>query len=408
MKRQALSFVLAFVTVALGACSSSDSADAPTDTAPGSAGVGGSSGGSGGSTGNTGGSSVVGGSAGTGATVNTGGSTQGPGGSGGVTAGAAGTAGAGTGGGTGGSTVAPDAAAGGAQPAKDAAADTATGGKGGAPAPDAAPKDGGVAPPLPGADAHAPFKVLVYTYTAGFRHTDGISGGIQAIRELGQANGFGVDIKGTTPDANGTYLDSSPANAADMAYFTAANLAQYKVIVFLHTTTNPGSQTSVILDAAGKAAFKDYINKGGGFIGVHSAADCEYFWPWYHDLLGATFKSHGVSSTAPTHIEDRVHPASAGLPDPWVGFTEEWYNFTTDPRPTVHTLARLDDNYQGNPNPMGDHPVLWCKEFDGGRSFYTARGHWKSAFSEPAMRSSLLGGILWAAGVVQADCSLPK
>jgi type 1 glutamine amidotransferase len=403
MKRRALTFVLASMILAAGACSSSDSADPPTGSTSGSAGTGGSSAGPGGS----GGSAGVAGNGGAGATANAGGATQAAGGSGGATAGAAGAAGTGSSAGAGGSTNAPDAAAGGSPPANDAGAGGAAG-KGGAGGADAAPKDGGVAPPPPGPDGHSPFKVLVYTHTAGFRHTDGISGGIKAIRELGQANGFGVDIKGTTPDANGNYLDTSPTNAADMAYFTTANLAQYAVIVFLHTTTNPGSQASVILDAAGKAAFKDYINKGGGFVGIHSAADCEYFWPWYHDLLGATFKSHGVSSTAPVHIEDRGHPASAGLPDPWVGFTEEWYNFTANPRPTVHTLARLDDNYQGNPNPMGDHPVLWCKVFDGGRSFYTARGHWGTSFAEPAARASLLGGIMWAAGVVQADCSLPK
>jgi type 1 glutamine amidotransferase len=41
--------------------------------------------------------------------------------------------------------------------------------------------------------------------------------------------------------------------------------------------------------------------------------------------------------------------------------------------------------------------MAWSHEFDGGRSFYTALGHTKATFSEPAFEQHLLGGLAWVA-----------
>lgn len=95
----------------------------------------------------------------------------------------------------------------------------------------------------------AAFKVLVFSKTAGFRH-DSIPNGIQAIRDLGAANDFAVDA---TEDANA---------------FSTANLAQYKAVVFLSTTGD-------VLNDNQQAAFQTYVDGGGGYVGVHSAADTE-------------------------------------------------------------------------------------------------------------------------------------
>ena len=39
-----------------------------------------------------------------------------------------------------------------------------------------------------------------------------------------------------------------------------------------------------------------YIQAGGGFVGIHAAADTEYSWPWYGKLVGAFF--HESSQTS--------------------------------------------------------------------------------------------------------------
>ena len=112
--------------------------------------------------------------------------------------------------------------------------------------------------------AEPAFKVLVFSKTTGFRH-DSIPEGIAAVQKLGQDNNFAVD---TTEDS---------------ALFTDQNLAQYQAVVFMSTTGDPlGTQEQ-------KDAFQRYIQGGGGFVGVHAAADSGYNWAWYGKLVGAYF-----------------------------------------------------------------------------------------------------------------------
>ncbi len=216
------------------------------------------------------------------------------------------------------------------------------------------------------------FAVLVFSKTSAFRH-DSIPDGIAAIQTLGAENGFAVD------------------STEDAARFTDAELARYKVVVFLCTTGD-------ILDTDQKAAFERYIRSGGGFVGIHSASDTEYQWAWYGRLVGAYFASHPQIQRATVHIEDLGHASTEGLPAIWVR-TDEWYNFRSSPRGAVHVLATLDEaTYSGGK--MGvDHPIAWCQQIDGGRSWYTAMGHTSESYAERLFRLHLLGGIESAAGL---------
>ena len=220
------------------------------------------------------------------------------------------------------------------------------------------------------------FSVLVFSKTTGFRH-DSIPQGIAALEALGAEHGFAVD------------------RTEDAARFSDAVLARYKVVVFLNTTGN-------ILDVGEKAAFERYIRSGGGFVGIHSASDTEYGWPWYGRLVGTWFASHPQIQRATVHIANPDHPSMKGLPLLWER-TDEWYNFRINPRGTVQVLATLDEaTYSGGA--MGaDHPIAWCHEMEGGRSWYTAMGHTKESYAEPLFRLHLLGGIKSAAGVA-GDC----
>ena len=47
-----------------------------------------------------------------------------------------------------------------------------------------------------------------------------------------------------------------------------------------------------MLDDAQQAAFERFIRSGHGYVGIHSAADTEYTWPWYGKLVGAYFRNH--------------------------------------------------------------------------------------------------------------------
>jgi cytochrome c len=216
------------------------------------------------------------------------------------------------------------------------------------------------------------FNVLVFSKTTGFRH-DSIPQGIAAIKALGAEHGFAVD------------------STEDAARFSDAALARYQVVAFLNTTGD-------ILDAGEKAAFERYVRSGGGFVGIHSASDTEYGWPWYGQLVGTWFASHPQIQRATAHIANPDHPSTKGLPTAWER-TDEWYNFRSNPRGAVQVLATLDEaTYSGGA--MGaDHPIAWCQTIDGGRSWYTAMGHTKESYEEPLFRLHLLGGIESAAGV---------
>ena len=216
-------------------------------------------------------------------------------------------------------------------------------------------------------------RILVFSKTAGFRH-DSIPTGVAAIREI-LAPRYEVDA------------------TEDSAVFTDDSLKRYRAVVFLSTTGD-------ILDDAQQEAFERFIRAGGGYAGVHAAADTEYSWPWYGQLVGAYFKTHPPTQESTVLVEDRTHRSTRMLPAEWRR-TDEWYVYQTNPRGKVRVLAALDDDTVEGADMGGDHPIAWYHEFEGGRAWYTGGGHTKESFAEPLFRKHLEGGILWAAGAAE-------
>ena len=210
-------------------------------------------------------------------------------------------------------------------------------------------------------------KVLVFTKTDGFRH-ESIEVGVETIKQLGEEHGFEV------------------IQTEDASVFTSEQLKAYQLVVFLSTTGN-------VLNAAQESAFKQYINNGGSFMGIHAATDTEYDWEWYGKLVGAYFINHPRPSKALLKRIDGNHPSTKHLPQTWEHF-DEWYNFKSISG-DIKVLLELDESsYQGGKN--GDfHPIAWYQAFDGGKMFYTGLGHTKESYQEPAFRQHLLGGIMY-------------
>jgi cytochrome c len=222
--------------------------------------------------------------------------------------------------------------------------------------------------------------VLVFSKTLMF-HRASITNGIAAIKQLGTEHGFHVDA---TEDSN---------------WFTPANLAKYKVVVFLSTSGD-------ILDQAQQTAFKDYIERGGGLTAIHAGVAGDVAtagsWPWYGEALCARFTNHSGIVQATVNVEDRKNPSTSPLPEHWVR-ADEWYNFISSPRGQARVLASLDETtHQGGT--MGkDHPIAWSKQVGKGRIWYAALVHTEASFTEPLFLKHLLGGIEVAAGIKSAD-----
>ncbi|MET9814904.1 ThuA domain-containing protein [Streptomyces sp. NPDC006355] len=211
-------------------------------------------------------------------------------------------------------------------------------------------------------------RLLVYTRTTGYRH-ESIPAGVAALRTLGD-----FDVHATE----------------DLAALEQS-LGGYAAVVFLSTSGE-------VLTPAGRERLAAYVESGGGFVGVHAAACTEYDWPYYGELLGTWFARHPLHQPGKAVVEDHDHPATGHLPAVW-DFTDEWYDFRTNPRGRVRVLATADESsYEGGG--MGaDHPLVWCRDHGEGRVFYTALGHAPEAYADPAFRAHLLGGVLWAAAL---------
>jgi len=219
--------------------------------------------------------------------------------------------------------------------------------------------------------------VLLFSRTAGFRHAS-IAQAHAMFRTLSAREGIVTTI------------------TEDPTAFTDANLAGYDIVLFVNTTGD-------VLNATQQAALERFIQAGKGWVGVHSAADTEYEWPWYGRLVGAYFRSHPLLPVrVEVTTEDALHPSTAHLP-PTFFFTDEIYNFDRNPRLDNHVLLTIDEagfnfpNFPPGPSMGVDHPVAWLKEFNGGRMFYTNLGHRPETWADPAFRTHLLEGIRWAA-----------
>ena len=227
--------------------------------------------------------------------------------------------------------------------------------------------------PAPVPDAPS---VLVFSRTAGYRHAS-IEPGIEAIREIGQADGFEV------------------VATEDPSVFGPVELRRFAAVVFLSTTGD-------VLDDAQQEVFEDYIRAGGAFVGIHAAADTEFDWPWYGRLVGGWVAGHPNDPNVREgvlRVADPGHPSTESLPDPWVR-RDEWYDYG-DLAPGLGVLLEVDERSYKRPEEgpaPSPRPIAWYHEFDGGRAWYTGLGHTSESFGEAAFVGHLRGGLRYALG----------
>lgn len=230
------------------------------------------------------------------------------------------------------------------------------------------------------AQSNNQFRAMLFTKTAGYHH-ESIQEGVAAIKALGQRHLFAVQWE----------------ESADK--FTDEELAKYDVIIFLNTTRD-------ILNEEQQQAMEKFIRSGKGFVGIHAAADTEYEWEWYTQLVGRMFRAHPPTQTARLHLENGQFPGLEMWPKTRL-WTDEWYHYGKENVKGLNYLLSVEEKSyaprvarEGEPvfEGMGDfHPITWYHEFDGGRAFYTGLGHVPETFSDPIFLELLFGGIYWAA-----------
>ena len=276
----------------------------------------------------------------------------------------------------------------------------------------------------------ADFDVLVFSRTSvpasppypavnGFRH-DHIPHTVLAIQQLAIQHNFNVDV--FDPQLPSVSLPTSP-------FLSLEALQKYETIVFESPVGhNPGPLNPI----TERPIFEAYIRGGGGYVGIHGAADMARTggspmaaWPWYANLVGGWFINHPNGRSGFGHCgscihtevvtEDGSHPATQHLPRTW-SLVDELYNFDRSTiRSDVHTLLSLDEStYRqslnsniaaSNPLMNGDHPIAWCQNWENGRAFSNILGHARWLYYDDRFMQIILGGIETTAGLVDANCA---
>lgn len=232
--------------------------------------------------------------------------------------------------------------------------------------------------------------LLVFEKITGFRDAPSVAAAHAAIAEIAAQRGWSA-----------VFSDKG-------AVFNPRDLARFDAVLWNNVSGDA-------LTVPQETAFRRWIERGGGFAGVHgSGGDPAWVWDWYADtLIGARFIGHPMTpqfQAATVQVAEPGRGVARGLPASWT-MTEEWYSFARSPRANgAHVVATLDEaSYSpvgigGQDLRMTDHPIAWTRCIGNGRSFYSAIGHRPENYREPNSRRLLENGIAWAMGQGATRC----
>ncbi|MDW8034228.1 MAG: ThuA domain-containing protein [Nitrososphaerota archaeon] len=215
-------------------------------------------------------------------------------------------------------------------------------------------------------------RMLVLTHSAGFKH-DYLPIAIETFKKISKENGFEAIV------------------TEDCSTVNEKGLREFSAILFLTSGELPMNDEQ-------KKSLINFVKNGGGFIGVHNAADTFYQFQDYGEMLGGYFKAHPWIQEVIVKVEDDNHPATNHLPRSF-RVKEEVYTFRDWSRNKTHVLISLDNSsvdLSKETREDNDYALSWCHDYGKGRVFYTAFGHFPEIWVEEWFKKHLAGGIAWA------------
>ncbi|MBX2818468.1 MAG: ThuA domain-containing protein [Rhodothermaceae bacterium] len=226
--------------------------------------------------------------------------------------------------------------------------------------------------------------VLVFSKTNSFRHISGIKAGNAFFNTLAEEQGLGI------------------FHTENSAVFNPEDLDGFSVVIFNNVTGD-------VLSNSQEMAFQQWLEAGGGWLGLHGAGDDSHSdWSWYVEtLIGAAFIAHIMGpqfQEATVLVDDTSHVAMQTLPPRWE-HNEEWYSWDESVRDKGFNVLLSVDEGTYNPHykflfsrkdlRMGDHPVVWNRCVGTGRSLYSAMGHRGDAYDSDEYQKLLNGAMKW-------------
>jgi type 1 glutamine amidotransferase len=226
---------------------------------------------------------------------------------------------------------------------------------------------------LPSRAQDRPGRILYFTHSAGYRH-EVIPASQDVLKKISAVAGFEVTA------------------SEDVTAFTAENLQHYGAVMFFTTGELPMSN-------AQQVAFLDFVRRGGGFLGVHSATDTFYRWPEYQKLIGGYFDEHPWHQAVVVEVADRTNPL-VGFLGTSLAVTDEIYQIRDFDVDGSRVLLRLDPDSVDLSRPnVHRHrygwPLAWTRSYSSGRIFYEALGHEEAVWRAPWFQQMLSNAALW-------------
>jgi type 1 glutamine amidotransferase len=184
----------------------------------------------------------------------------------------------------------------------------------------------------------------------------------------------------------------------------ADNLKNYAAVIFYTTG-------ELKIPDAGMKAFFEFIENGGGFVGIHCATDTFYKNAKYGEMIGGYFRGHPWNQEVRILVVDKTHPATALLGDAF-NIADEIYQFRNFDKDKVNVLLRLDpemkDIGKGMHKKTKYYANAWSRDYGKGRVFYTALGHRNKLWVDRRFMKHLTSGIRWAMRSERTLAKAPK
>jgi type 1 glutamine amidotransferase len=223
----------------------------------------------------------------------------------------------------------------------------------------------------------APLRVLGIYTTDG--EADHVEFGVQAAKfysELAKRDHFQFDVTTNWDDSN------------------LENLKKYQVVLWFNDSAHTPQQ---------RAAFEQYMEQGGGWMGFHAAAynDSNTHWPWYVQFLGGTVFLGNSWPPLPADlaVDDESSPVTRHLPAHFLSPDNEWYSWQPGPRANKDVKVLLTLSQSNFPLGMkdtltgGDIPVVWSNSRY--RMIYMNMGHGDKIFTSDQQNRLFEDAVLW-------------
>ena len=189
--------------------------------------------------------------------------------------------------------------------------------------------------------------------------------------------------------------DFEITQSADLDALKAETIKSFDAVLFY------GSGLNFPDGDAGKEQEKglcDFIASGHAFVGIHSATDAFKKSQAYWELIGGQFAGHG-GGKFPVRIYDKEHPITKGLED--FEIQDETYSHNYHKNMVIRALIRMDRGKE-------QQCMGWVQPYGKGRVFYSALGHGREAWTNPAFQRFVVRGIYWAVGRELKDPPAPE